>query len=97
MAKDNESTMKWKIDIADLKASMNDAKRSISLANAEFKAATSGMDQWSKSTTGLEAKLKQLNSTLPQQKTILEQLEKQYQLVAQNQGENSAEAQKLFH
>ena len=96
MAKDNESTMKWKIDIADLKASMNDAKRSISLANAEFKAATSGMDQWSKSTTGLEAKLKQLNSTLPQQKTILEQLEKQYQLVAQNQGENSAEAQKLL-
>lgn len=95
MPNNNESTMKWKVDISQLKAAMQDAKRSISLANAEFKTATAGMDKWQKSTTGLEAKLKQLNSTLPQQKTILEQLEKQYDLVAKNQGENSSEAQKL--
>lgn len=95
MPNNNESTMKWKVDISQLKAAMQDAKRSITLANAEFKAATAGMDRWSKSTQGLEAKLKQLNSTLPQQKTILAQLEKQYELVCQNQGESSAEAQKL--
>ena len=46
---DNESTMKWKVDISQLKAGMQDAKRSISLANAEFKAATAGLDNWSKS------------------------------------------------
>jgi len=95
MPKDNESTMKWKVDITQLKASMQDAKRSISLANAEFKAATAGMDKWQNSTTGLEAKIKQLNSTLPQQKSILAQLEQQYKLTAENMGENSAEAQRL--
>lgn len=95
MASKNESTMKWKVDIKELKAAMQDAKRSISLATAEFKTATAGMDKWSKSSEGLEAKIKQLNSTLPQQKTILEQLEKQYELTVKNMGENSAEAQRL--
>ena len=92
---ENESTMKWKVDILQLKAAMADAKRSISLANAEFKAATSGMDKWSKSTTGIEAKLKQLNTVLPQQKTILSQLEKQYELTAKEMGADSEAAQKL--
>ena len=92
---ENESTMKWKVDISQLKSAMQDAKRSISLANAEFKAATAGMDKWSNSVTGVEAKLKQLNSTLPQQKSILAQLEQQYKITAENMGENSAEAQRL--
>ena len=95
MADKNESTMKWKVDITQLKAAMQDAKRSISAANAEFKSATAGMDKWQNSTTGLEAKLKQLNTTLPQQKAILTQLEKQYELTAKELGENSNEAQKL--
>ena len=95
MADKNESTMKWKVDITQLKAAMQDAKRSISAANAEFKAATAGMDKWQNSTTGLEAKLKQLNTTLPQQKAILTQLEKQYELTAKELGESSNEAQKL--
>ena len=92
MADKNESTMKWKVDITQLKAAMQDAKRSISTATAEFKSATAGMDKWQNSTTGLEAKLKQLNSTLPQQKTILSHLEKQYELTAKELGENSKEA-----
>ena len=88
----NESTMKWKVDIGQLTKAMQEAKRSIKIANAEFKTATAGMDRWSKSTTGLEAKLKQLNSTLPQQKKILTDLEKQYEITAKNMGENSKEA-----
>lgn len=92
---DHESTMKWKVDISQLKAAMQDAKRSISLANAEFKTATAGIDKWSQSTTGLEAKIKQLNSILPEQRKILADLEQQYTLTAENMGENSAEAQRL--
>ena len=95
MANKNESTMKWKVDVMQLKAAMQDAKRLISAANAEFKAATAGMDKWQNSTTGLEAKLKQLNTTLPQQKAILTQLEKQYEITAKELGESSNEAQKL--
>lgn len=95
MAKENESTMKWKVDVSEMKAAMADAKRSISLANAEFKAATAGMDKWSTSASGVEAKLKQLNSVLPQQKAILAELQKQYNAVAVAQGADSAEAQRL--
>lgn len=95
MADKKESTMKWKVDVTELTAAMQDAKRAISVANAEFKTATAGMNKWQNSTTGLEAKLKQLNSTLPQQKAILDSLEKKYQLVAKEMGEDSTEAQKL--
>ena len=95
MVDKNESTMKWKVDIADMKAAMADARRAISLANAEFKTATAGIDEWSKSTDGLEAKISQLNKILPQQRKILEQMEAQYALVAKEMGADSAEAQKL--
>lgn len=89
---DHESTMKWKVDIGDLTKAMQEAKRSINQANAEFKTATAGMDRWSKSTDGLEAKIAQLNKTLPYQKNILADLQKQYDLTAKNMGENSKEA-----
>lgn len=95
MAKENESTMKWKVDISDLKSAMQEARRSISQANAEFKTATAGMDKWSTSTTGLEAKLKQLNTVLPAQKRQLEVLEAQYKEVVATQGENSNAAADL--
>lgn len=95
MATNNESTMKWKVDITDLKAAMQEAKRSISQANAEFKTATAGIDKWSKSTTGLEAKLKQLNQTLPAQKRQLEVLEAQYADTVKKMGENSSAAADL--
>lgn len=95
MAKENESTMKWKVDISNLKAAMQEARRSISQANAEFKTATAGMDRWSDSTTGLEAKLKQLNTVLPAQKRQLEVLEAQYKDVVATQGENSNAAADL--
>ena len=95
MANNNESTMKWKVDINQLTKAMQDAKRSISVANAEFKTATASMDKWSKSSDGLEAKITQLNKLLPSQRSILASLEKQYALTAQNMGENSKEAQDL--
>ena len=92
---DHESTMKWKVDISDLKASMQQAKRSISLANAEFKAATSGMSNWASSAEGVKAKLTQLDSTLKQQKSILADLENQYKITAKEMGEGSSQAEKL--
>ena len=95
MARDNESTMQWKLDIAQLKKGMQDARREISLANAEFKNATAGMGKWSDSADGVEAKTKQLSKVLDGQTTILEELKKQYAITAQEMGETSPEAQKL--
>lgn len=92
MAKNNESTMKWKVDIANLTKSMQAAKKSISLANAEFKNATAGMKNWQNSTTGLEAKLKQLKTTLVNQESVLDDLNRKYEITVREFGETSNEA-----
>ena len=70
MATENITT-KYKIDISEFKAGITEANKQLKLANAEFKAATAGMDDWSKSTEGIQAKIKQLNSTVDAQKSKL--------------------------
>lgn len=91
----NETTTKFKVDISELVSGMQKAKRQISLANAEFKSATAGMDDWSKSADGINAKLTQLDKTLSSQKSILSNLESQYELTVKQMGEGSKEAENL--
>lgn len=92
----NESTMKFKVDISDLKANIQQAQRTIKVANSEFKAASATMGDWGKSSDGLSAKLKQLDTVMNAQKTVLASLEDQYEIVANEQGENSKAAQDLM-
>ena len=88
MAKGDEITTKFKVDISDLKKGITEATQQIKLADATFKAATAGMDNWSKSTDGLKAKLTQLDSTLSAQKSKLEnyteQLKRQENAYSEN-------------
>lgn len=95
MPKQNETTTKFKVDISDLKKGIQDAQRQIRLANAEFKAASSGMDNWAKSADGISAKLKQLDTTLKAQETVLGNLKQQYKQVVDEQGDTSKGAQEL--
>ena len=95
MANDNVTTS-FKVDIAELKKEFTEAKRQIQLVNSEFKAATGGMDDWTKSADGLSAKLKQLDGVLQAQKTQLSSLEKQYELVVKEQGADSKGAEDLM-
>ena len=76
MAKGNETTTKFKVDISELKKSMQEARKQVAYANSEFKATASTMDDWSKSSEGLGAKLKQLNSNLKSQEAVLAEYEK---------------------
>lgn len=92
MAKGNETTTKFKVDISELKASMQEARKQVAYANSEFKAVSSSMDDWSKSSEGISSKLKQLNSNLKAQETVLEQYEKTLEDVKKEYGENSKEA-----
>ena len=96
MSNNNETTTKFKVDISELKKAMQEAKRSIAVANSEFKAVSSSMDDWSKSTDGINAKLKQLDTTMSAQKTVLSSLEEQYEAVKAEQGENSKAADDLI-
>lgn len=95
MAKDTETTAKFKADISELKAAFQEASRQVRLANSEFKAATAGMDNWNQSADGLSAKITQLNGVLSAQKSQLSSLEKQYELTVQQQGANSKGAEEL--
>lgn len=89
------TTIKLDADISGLKKGIQDANRQIRLANAEFKAASSGMENWSKSSDGINSKLKQLNTVLGNQKAILKSYEAQLKLVVEEQGENSKGADDL--
>ncbi len=92
MPKNNETTTKFKVDISDLKNAMQEARKQVAYANSEFKAVSSSMDDWSKSSDGISAKLKQLNSNLKSQETVLAQYEDTLEQVKKEYGENSKEA-----
>lgn len=92
MAEDIKTTLQFQANIGDFKAAMQEARRGIKLANSEFAEASSGMDDWSKSTDGVSAKLKQLKNIEAAQGRQLEVLENAYNKTVALQGENSAAA-----
>lgn len=95
MASSNTTTAKFDVDISDLKKNIQDANRQIRLANAEFKAASAGMQDWSKTTDGVSAKIAQLDKNLKNQNTVLETYKKELELIVAEQGENSKGADEM--
>lgn len=92
----NETTTKFRVDISDISKAMQEAKRYVAVANSEFKKNASAMDDWRKSSEGLEAKLTQLDSVLDGQKRQLEILENQYNNLTDEQKEGSKAADDLI-
>ena len=90
-----DTTVKLRADITQLKSQMQAAARQVKVANSEFKAASAGMEDWSKNAVGLEAKLKQLSTILKSQKTQLSLLETEYEKTKELYGENSAAADRV--
>lgn len=95
MAKGEDITTKFKVDISDLKKGISEANRQIRLANAQFKAASAGMDDWSKSSNGISAKLKQLASVLAAQNSKLKSYKDQLAAVEQAEQKNGKRADEL--
>ena len=96
MAKDNETTLKLRADISELKKEFQEAQRTVRVANAEFNAATAGLDNWAESADGLSSKVNQLSKVLEAEKIKQENLNTQYEKTVQLQGENSKGAQELL-
>lgn len=88
----NDTTTKFRADISQLKSQMQAAARAVKVATSEFKAATAGLDDWSKSADGLQAKLKQLDTTLSSQNKQLSLMEEELEKTVKVYGENSAAA-----
>lgn len=91
----NDTTTSLGINVAQFKRGLQDATRQIKLANAEFKAASAGMDKWSDSADGVQAKIKQLQSVLDAENKKLELQKQRLIEVEKEQGKNSAAADEM--
>ena len=96
MAEVRDVTTRFRADVSDFKANTKAMRKEMQLANSEFKASTAGMDDWRKSVDGVKAKIKQLETNLTAQKSVLQSLEQQYREVADAQGEDSDAALTLL-
>ena len=92
----NDTTIKFKADIASLKKEFREASNIIRLANSEFKASSAQLDNWENEADGVSAKLTQLNTVLSAQKSQLKVLKEQYEKTVAQQGEASSGAQALL-
>lgn len=95
MANGENVTIKFRADVADLKSGITQANKDIKLANAEFKAAAAGMDDWSKSSDGIKAKLDQLGKTLTAEKTKLSAYKEQLERIKETEQKNVKSAEEL--
>lgn len=95
MAENNIIGVDFEINVDDLKNGLTEANKLIGLSNSKFKAASSGLDDWSKSSEGLNAKLEQLTEVQSLQKKKLDAITKAYQKASREQGENSEQAKRL--
>lgn len=95
MANNQDSTTRINVDVTKFNASIQEAKRQIKLANAEFNEASSKLDNWAQSIEGVQAKITQLSKKEEAEKKILEELKKKYEAVTEAEGEGSKGAEKL--
>lgn len=68
----------FSIDTTDLKTGLTQANRLIRESESEFKAAAAGMDDWSNSEEGLEARIKSLGDITTVQRKKVDALQKEY-------------------
>lgn len=92
---DTNITSKFSADVSSFKKGITEANKAIKLANAEFKAASAGMDDWSKSTNGIQAKIKQLQSVMNAQTSKLKNYQSQLAEIQATEKKNADQADKL--
>ncbi|WP_303202828.1 phage tail tape measure protein [Raoultibacter timonensis] len=95
MGRGEDVTTRFRVDVSELKANIAVANKQIKAANASFREAASGMDDWESSTTGLEAKIRQMTSVLAAEKSKLASYEGQLDAVSRAEAENASRADEL--
>lgn len=86
----------FSIDVTDLKAGLAQANRLIKESESKFKAAAAGMDDWTQSSDGLNAKIKSLNSITEVQRAKVKALQSEYDsLIADGLDPTSKQAVEL--
>ena len=96
MANNETLGASFSIDVTDLKAGLTQANRLIRESESEFKAASAGMDKFSDSQEGLEARIKHLNTATDLQRKKVDALQEEYErLIADGLDPASKEAVEL--
>lgn len=96
MASNETLGASFAIDVTNLKAGLAQANRLIKESESEFRAAAAGMDDWTQSEDGLEAKIKSLNTVTELQRKKVDALTEQYDnLIANGMDPTSKEAVEL--
>lgn len=95
MPKQENITTAFKLDISEFKQGISEANKQIKLANAQFNSATAEMDDWSESTDGLKAKIKQLTSIVDAQESKLTSYTKQLDAMRDAQDKNKKKTDDL--
>lgn len=93
---EREITTVFKADISNFSSSTQELNRYIKTVNSEFKSATSSMEDWSKNTDGLQAKITSLNKIMEAEKKKLSLLQKEYDGMTDEQKKNSKACQDLY-
>ena len=83
------------IDVTDLKAGLSQVKKAINQTKNEFDTATAGLENWQKSSVGVNAKLAQLNGQFEAQKKAVEAYENEIERVKNLEGDHSKQLEIL--
>lgn len=92
---DNVIGIAMQLDVSDLKAGLSETKKAITTANKTFQSQTAGLDDWSKTTDGLQAKLTQLDTVLDMQKKNLRGYEAEIERVSKLEGDHTEQLRRL--
>lgn len=95
MAKDNVIGLAMGLDVTDLKAGINEVKKLVKQSKNEFNSATAGLDKWTKSSEGLNAKLTQLDKQLDAQKKSVAGYKAEIERVSKLEGDHTEQLDKL--
>lgn len=96
MANNERLGASFSIDVTNLKAGLAQANRLIKESNSEFQAAAAGLDDWTESEEGLNAKIKSLNQITDLQRKKVDALQQEYdRLISDGLDPTSKEAVEL--
>lgn len=83
------------LDVSNIKEGVKEVNKIIKSSKDEFNNATAGMDMWSKSSEGLNAKLSQLGKQLSAQEKLAKGYEAEIQRVSESEGDHTEELNRL--
>lgn len=85
----------FEIDVASALTGIQNFRRNVKAAQADFRATSSTMEDWQNTTEGLEAKLKELTIVENEQRKILLRLKESYEKAKSDYEQNSEALEKL--